>query len=63
MTCVAALVHDGRVFDAIGCGRPYALGALAVTGGDPVRRVERAVRVAERFNAGVRGPVRSWVLE
>lgn len=43
-------------FDTVGCGHAYALGAMGVTRGDPRRRVLRALRVAERFSAGVRGP-------
>lgn len=43
-------------FAAVGCGATYAMGAMAVTKGDPERRVLRALKVAERFSAGVRGP-------
>jgi ATP-dependent protease HslVU (ClpYQ) peptidase subunit len=45
-------------FDACGCGAPFALGSLAETSGtdDPVDRVQSALKVAERFSAGVRGP-------
>ena len=41
---------------ACGCGESYALGALAVSDGDAEERVRRALSVAERFSAGVRGP-------
>jgi hypothetical protein len=43
-------------FDAVGVGSAYAHGALAVTSGDPVRRLRRALAVSERFSAGVGGP-------
>lgn len=43
-------------FDAVGCGHAYAVGAMGVTRGNPRGRVMRALRVAERFSAGVRGP-------
>lgn len=45
-------------YDATGCGESVALGALYATKGrmSPTRRVETALRAAERFNAGVRGP-------
>lgn len=43
-------------FDACGCGQAYAKGALAATHGDPEKRIKQALRVAEQFSAGVRGP-------
>ena len=45
-------------FAAVGCGEDTALGALFATQGqgDPRDRVLTALRAAERFNAGVRGP-------
>jgi ATP-dependent protease HslVU (ClpYQ) peptidase subunit len=44
-------------FDSCGCGESYALGSLACTEGMlPRERVERALVVAARFSAGVRGP-------
>ena len=52
-----AKAADG--FAAVGCGHQVALGALfgtAGTGLSPRRRVARALKAAERFNSGVRGP-------
>ena len=48
--------EDG--FAAVGSGQDIALGALFATQGqdDPRERVLTALRAAERFNAGVRGP-------
>lgn len=44
-------------FDAVGCGAAYALGAMAASTSTPPRdRVLKALQVAERFSAGVRGP-------
>jgi ATP-dependent protease HslVU (ClpYQ) peptidase subunit len=44
-------------FDAVGCGESFALGSLAETVGmEPEARVKRALTVAERFSAGVKGP-------
>lgn len=43
-------------YAAVGCGEAYAIGALAVLKGSPESRVLRALAVAERFSAGVRGP-------
>ncbi len=46
-------------FDAIGCGGPYALGALRATHGlclAPEERVLRALRAAQHFSGGVREP-------
>jgi ATP-dependent protease HslVU (ClpYQ) peptidase subunit len=46
-------------FAAVGCGDQIALGALYATAGTglkPRRRVKLALRAAERFSAGVRGP-------
>jgi ATP-dependent protease HslVU (ClpYQ) peptidase subunit len=46
-------------YAAVGCGDEIALGALFATAGTrmpPERRVETALRAAERFSAGVRGP-------
>ena len=50
--------EDG--FVAVGCGQDIASGALFATQGegDPRGRVLTALRAAERFNAGVRGPFR-----
>jgi ATP-dependent protease HslVU (ClpYQ) peptidase subunit len=52
-----ARAADG--FAAVGCGDEIALGALFATAGadlSPRRRVLTALRAAERFSAGVRGP-------
>lgn len=44
-------------FDAVGCGRDVAIGALAVTPKQPPRRrILTALKAAEDFNAAVRGP-------
>lgn len=44
-------------FDAVGCGRAYAIGVLSATHAmDPDRRVRLALEVAEKWSAGVRGP-------
>lgn len=48
--------RDG--FDACGCGEDYALGSLYSTPPalGPKARVEQALKAAERFSSGVRGP-------
>lgn len=44
-------------FDACGCGEHIALGSMVETDGqEPRARVERALKAAEQFSAGVRGP-------
>nr|MDT0660142.1 hypothetical protein [Micromonospora sp. DSM 115978] len=46
-------------YAAVGCGDDLALGALYATAGLPIRpkrRVKVALRAAERFSTGVRGP-------
>jgi len=45
-------------YDAVGCGTDAALGALFASGHirNPRNRVRQALRAAERFSAGVRGP-------
>lgn len=44
-------------FDAVGCGAELALGALHATSDKPPRdRVNIALKAAEAFSAGVRGP-------
>jgi hypothetical protein len=45
-------------YDAVGCGEDLALGALFASGHvrNPRNRVRLALRAAERFSAGVRGP-------
>jgi len=64
--------HKGRLFEieddyqvaevyesymAIGSGQSYAIGAFAATEGEPVKtRLEKALKIAEKFNAGVSGP-------
>ena len=43
---------------AVGSGEDYALGALAATEGQsPQTRIETALAAAEKFSAGVRGPM------
>lgn len=52
-----ARAADG--FAAVGCGDEIALGALYATAGTglkPRQRLKVALRAAERFSAGVRGP-------
>ncbi len=47
--------RDG--FDAVGCGAPYALGALHATWARPAKtRLLGAMQAAARLSAGVRGP-------
>lgn len=48
--------RDG--FDACGCGENYSLGSLYSTALalGPKARVEQALKAAERFSSGVRGP-------
>jgi ATP-dependent protease HslVU (ClpYQ) peptidase subunit len=44
-------------YDAIGCGEPFALGALFASKDKlPKERIEIALSAAEEFSAGVRGP-------
>jgi len=44
-------------YSAVGCGAQVALGALYVSKSmEPRNRVKLALRAAERFSAGVRGP-------
>lgn len=47
-------------YDAIGCGAPYAIGALhameATGPDDPCKRLTMALEIAEAHSAGVRGP-------
>lgn len=44
-------------YNACGCGEHYATGSLFATEGqEPEKRVKMALRAAERFSAGVRGP-------
>lgn len=51
-------------YDACGCGWDVARGAMFATeGGEPEKRVKTALRAAERFSAGVRGPFVVEVLE
>lgn len=50
---------NAEIFDAIGCGADIALGALFVShihGAPPRQQIDHALRAAERFSAGVRGP-------
>jgi ATP-dependent protease HslVU (ClpYQ) peptidase subunit len=44
-------------YGAVGCGEAYALGALAAAPDkDPTKMVTTALKVAEKFSGGVRGP-------
>lgn len=44
-------------YDAVGCGKAYALGALSTTETiDAENRIKLALGVAEKFSAGVRSP-------
>ncbi len=43
-------------YDACGCGADIALGSLYSTVGSPTKRLETALKAAEQFSAGVRGP-------
>lgn len=55
------LVEPAAPFAAVGSGAPYALGSLATSRGAPLSRVQKALSVAERFCAAVRGPFRVLV--
>lgn len=56
---VARVAHE---FDAVGCGEQYARGAMEVMHNGPAPdegpadQVVRALRVAAKYSAGVRGP-------
>jgi hypothetical protein len=59
--CVETDYHVGESSDglaACGCGEQAALGVLHALGERmaPERRIERALKIAERLSAGVRGP-------
>lgn len=43
-------------FDSVGCGSDIALGSLYSTSGKPLKRLRKALKAAECFSAGVRGP-------
>jgi len=45
-------------YDAVGCGEKYALGSLFMTQNldNPEQRILQALKTAEYFSAGVRGP-------
>jgi hypothetical protein len=43
-------------YDAVGCAEDVALGAFAVTDGDPAKRLRRVLAAAERHSGGVRSP-------
>lgn len=49
---------SARDFDAIGCGGEVALGAMFATTGAPEARLRTALKAAQQFSAGVRGPFR-----
>jgi len=53
-------------FDSCGCGQNYALGSLYTTKEDNIKSSERiliALKAAQEFSAGVRGPFHIEVLE
>jgi hypothetical protein len=55
--CSDFLVAEARLpFDACGCGQDVALGSLFSSEGDPKERLRLALKAAERFSGGVRGP-------
>lgn len=43
-------------YDAVGCGKGFALGSLYSSSGTPENRVRKALEAAEAFSAGVRSP-------
>lgn len=43
-------------FDAVGCGAPYALGALRGLKGTPAKRLTAALETSAHFSIGVRAP-------
>jgi ATP-dependent protease HslVU (ClpYQ) peptidase subunit len=50
-------------FTAVGCGADIAIGSLYSTPHQqPQDRIELAIKAAERFSAGVRGPIRQQTL-
>lgn len=50
-------------FNAVGCGESFAKGSLFSSQGmEPMARVKLALRAAEEFSAGVRGPFHVEVL-
>ena len=51
-------------FTAIGCGAPYALGAMkALDDFTPEARIRESLKIAARFSSGVQGPFRVEVLK
>lgn len=51
-------------FHACGCGEQYAMGALFATlDASPTHRMEVALRAAEAYSVGVRGPFRTVFVE
>lgn len=50
-------VDEARLpYDAVGCGAAVALGAMYATKAPPKQRILTALRAAQEFNWGVRGP-------
>lgn len=43
-------------YAACGCGADIALGSIGTSSGDPRNRIKKAIEMAERHSAGVRGP-------
>jgi hypothetical protein len=48
--------QDMTNYHAIGSGSPYALGSLYSTTGEPLSRIEQALKAAETFSTNVRSP-------
>ena len=51
-----ALIQTDKSYLAGGCGEGYALGSLFSSTGEPKDRIKSALKAAEEFSAGVRGP-------
>ena len=53
------VAESAYAFSAVGCGGDYALASLATSEGsnlEPLKRIEKALEVAEQFSRGVRRP-------
>ena len=52
-----SILRTADGFDAVGCGRSYALAAMkALSNLEPVERVRGALEIAAYFSNGVAGP-------
>ena len=49
-------VWESKMFLSMGCGAEYAYGALAAVGGDPRKRIIKALKVSGMFSTGVGPP-------